>query len=120
MEGHPASMVVSPRRYQRRPVSILRLLLLFSVKRAPTGETVANSAHRAFAFSRIKDLSGEEVFSSRILEAGRGREVLPLSRGMIYSRLVLLNSHSKLAAISWCVRHLDASMNQIRSEVRIG
>lgn len=29
-------MVVSPRRYQRRlPVSILRLLLLFSVKRAP-------------------------------------------------------------------------------------
>lgn len=118
-------------------ISILCLLLLFSVKRAPTGETVASARGHGpdtdyYSTTRVEHTSspfrelmgwGFAVLSNSGTFWEGGDPIVSRSREMIYSQLArtLLNSHFKLAAISSCVRHLDASMNQIyiRRSVRI-
>lgn len=76
------------------------------------------------AFSRVNDLSGEGFSSSSLaLEFWKGGDPLlsreSVSRDDLFEAArALLNSRFKLAAISSCVRHLDASMNQIRKVKR--
>lgn len=112
-------------------ISILCLLLLFSVKRAPTGETVASArgpdtdpAYLASPFRELMIFRGRG-FHRRLSLSNSGREgILLLSResasrdDLFQAARALLNSRFKLAAISSCVRHLDASMNQIRKVKR--